>query len=481
MTRPALRLAPGTRRAVAAFLVVLVSAVALVACGGRSPGIVSDNDGGLDANSCLPIPCPSGAPWDPTSCSCLSSTSSSGVGTGVCAALSCPTGYVVALLGSICECLPLQQPTDASVTPVAVPDASEDVSNDISLVYPDTGTAQPDVYGYLPDVWISPPADAYIYPPPFDSGTPYYDSNYCPYYYYCGTGYTLGPNCQCELCPNTCPAGQQPGSGCNGCNACTLTCPAGFHYGQSCSCVPDGVDAGGTPPPDASPDAGGGCLLEGYTHCAVGAWCQLGTCPDGTTQYGCFCNADGTATCSVTCPVPPPCTIPGQASCPAGAQCMYGSCSGNPTGDVLVCSCNTYYGYYGYDSGGSPSAYCYTASCADGGPQGIDAGNVTDGGVTCLLAGYTSCAAGSYCALGTCPGGSTYGCTCNQDGTATCDLVCPTPPPCQIPGEGTCPYGQSCVFGCSGTTGTGLSCSCNYYGGGAYCSTVSCASVTRDN
>jgi hypothetical protein len=234
------------------------------------------------------------------------------------------------------------------------------------------------------------------------------------------------------------------------------------------------------PQPDAS-DGGVSCLLEGYNSCAAGSWCRLGTCPDGTTQYGCYCNANGTATCSLTCPVPAPCTIPGQASCPVGSQCLYGSCTNNPSGALLVCSCNAYGGYYGDAGSGGNSASCYTASCADGGPQYLDAGNPVDGGVTCLLEGYTSCPAGSWCALGTCPGGQQYGCQCNQDGTATCDLVCPQPAPCQIPGEGTCPYGQQCVFGCNGTTsGTGLSCSCNYYGGSAYCSTVSCSSVGRD-
>jgi hypothetical protein len=314
-----------------------------------------------------------------------------------------------------------------------------------------------------------------------------YDTLYCPYWYYppnyCGPGYSLSQTtCQCVSCPNTCPYGQTPSAGCGACTACTSVCPTGFQYGPNCTCVPDGVEAGPMPQPDAA-DAGVSCLLEGYTNCAAGAWCQLGTCPDGKTQYGCYCNSDGTATCSMTCPVPPPCTIPGQASCPAGAQCVYGSCTNNASGDVLVCSCSSYGYYYGYDAGSNPNyASCYTASCADGGPQLFDAGTPTDGGVTCLLGGYTSCPAGSWCALGSCPGGQQYGCTCNEDGTATCDLVCPQPAPCDIPGEGTCPYGHTCVFGCNGTTsGTGLSCSCNYYGGGAYCSSIACSQVGPDN
>jgi hypothetical protein len=459
-------------RCCAFFIFVVVSAMGIAACGGRSPDLVTDTDGAggdaiaLDAGTCLPEPCPSGAPWNASTCSCESVTVGNTDASDLCTSLSCPVGYVVGLVGASCVCLQLQQQEvpDVWVSPPAEDASLEDSTTTVGL----------DVW-YVPppdgDLYYAEAGDAYSYPPPTDAIS-------CPYYYYygCDAGYTLGANCQCEACPNTCPPGQVAGNGCTGCYACTAACPAGFHYGTNCSCVPNGIDAG--PPPDASDGGGVSCLLQGYNSCPAGTWCQLGTCPGGTTQYGCYCGADGTATCSVTCPVPPPCTIPGQASCPAGSQCVYGSCASNPTGDLLVCSCNS------YAYGGGNNASCYTASCADGGPQYLDAGNPGDGGgVRCLLEGYTSCPAGSWCSLGTCPDGTTqYGCQCNQDGTATCNLVCPQPAPCQIPGEGSCPYGHQCLFGCNGTTtGTGLSCSCNY-GGSAYCSTASCSgSVGYDN
>jgi hypothetical protein len=334
---------------------------------------------------------------------------------------------------------------------VTIDDAPFDVS-----VYPDTS-----IY----DVYY-PPYDVY-YPP--DVG----DDVNCPPYY-CGNGYTTDQFCQCVPCNSTCPYGQQAGPGCNGCVACPYQCPANFDYGPNCGCVPHGTEAGAPPPTDGGDGGGVTCQIEGYYSCTAGSWCELGICPGGTTQYGCYCNMDGTATCDLSCPVPPPCAIPGQGTCPYGAQCVYGSCANNPNGDLLVCSCNS-----GGPSGGS--AYCYTASCADGGPFIGDGGIFEDGGgndagVTCLLEGYRSCSAGSFCSLGTCPNGTTqYGCLCNADGTATCDLTCPAPPPCVIPGEGTCPYGTQCTFGtCNGGVGTTLTCYCAY-GGSANCYTSSCS------
>jgi len=58
------------------------------------------------------------------------------------------------------------------------------------------------------------------------------------------------------------------------------------------------VDASG----DGSSDARYGCYLEGHIYCPIDTWCPIGTCPDGVTQYGCTCNADGTTTCSLDCP-----------------------------------------------------------------------------------------------------------------------------------------------------------------------------------
>lgn len=472
-------MSPRPVRSLALLAMVAAFSAVLLACGGRSdnnqatgPG----DDGGLtaaDGSSCEPLPCPSNSAWNASICGC-EAVDNSGIPVVVdamaqCPPLPCPYGTVVAMVGSSCACVAEPSPPDSS---------------------PPTGPYEDSPYYYpydsSPDVWYyPPPIDApYVYPteagPGFDSGP------YCPYYYYnynpCGSGYSLGPNCQCELCPaSTCPIGDMPGPGCNGCTACPTSCPTGFDYGPSCTCVPHGVDAGPPVPPDAS-DAGVGCLLEGYNNCAAGSWCQLGTCPDGRTQYGCYCDQNGHATCSLTCPVPPPCTIPGQAACPYGQQCVYGSCAADPASELLVCSCNSggyYPGYPGFPGGdaGTSSASCYTASCADGGPQYLPDAGPPSGGVTCLLEGYYSCSAGSYCSLGTCPDGTPYGCTCNQDGTATCNLACPTPPPCQIPGEGSCPYGTSCVFGCgSGSNGTGLSCYCGW-GGSANCNTVQCSQI----
>ncbi len=472
-------MSPRPVRSLALLAMAAAFAAALLACGGQSDNkpLSAGDDGGPfateDGGTCAVLPCPSNSAWNDTICGC-EALDNMGFPVVVdamaqCPPMLCPYGTMFEQVGSFCACVG-----------GALPDAG-----------PDDSPYYPPVYDapYYPPPSMDAPY--YPYPPyPYDSGPycPYYNNGYNP----CGTGYTMGPNCQCELCPDTCPIGEMPGLGCNGCTACTTRCPAGFDYGPSCTCVPHGVDAGPPVPPDAS-DGGGGCLLEGYNNCAAGSWCQLGTCPDGRTEYGCYCDQKGNATCSLTCPVPPPCTIPGQAACPYGQQCVYGSCSADPASDLLVCSCNSGSLYFpggpgfppgyppGYSTdGGSPasSASCYTASCADGGPQYLPDAGPPSGGVTCLLEGYYSCSAGSYCSLGTCPDGTPYGCTCNQDGTATCDLTCPPPPPCQIPGEGSCPYGTSCVFGCgSGSNGTGLSCYCGW-GGSANCNTVQCSQVT---
>jgi hypothetical protein len=454
-------------RSLAVFGLVFASAAALMACGGTAlaPSFDGEAPSG-DGGACeIVLPCPSNAPWNPDTCACEAVRDSGAPfvvdAMAECPEITCPSGSALSLLDGACVCLIV--PRDAG---------------------PDGTTAEYDA-PYVPP----PPYDATYYPPPPypdasiyypDTGTAYYPDGgpFCGYYppgypYACPSGYTLGPNCTCDLCSATCPIGEQPGPGCNGCTTCTTTCPAGFDYGPSCGCVPQGVDAGPPAPPDAG-DAGVSCLIEGYNTCAPDTWCALGTCPNGTTQYGCYCDHDGKATCSLSCPVPAPCEIPGQASCPVGQSCIYGSCASDPNGDLLVCTCNTY-SYYGSDAG---SASCYTASCADGGPQYLpDAGQPNDGGVSCLLEGYTYCNAGSFCPIATCPGGTSVGCFCNQDGTSTCDLTCPPVAPCEIPGEGTCPYGTSCVFGCGGgTTGTGLSCYCQW-GGGASCSTEPCSEL----
>ena len=315
-------------------------------------------------------------------------------------------------------------------------------------------------------------ADAYVDAPYYPDDVFYYadvvpdsyyyypDSPYCYYPPYCGNGYMVDSNCQCVLCAQTCPLGQTQGYACSGCVACNA-CPQGLVAGPNCSCVPPGTEAGPPPPVDSGDGGGPACVLEGYYTCAAGSWCQLGTCPDNVTQYGCYCDATGKATCDLSCPKPPACSIPGQAACPYGSQCVYGSCA-DPAATLLVCSCY---------SGGS--AYCSTTTCGEGGVPYQDAGPPADAGVTCLLEGYTTCSAGQFCSLGTCPGGTQYGCFCNQDGTATCNLTCPPAPPCQIPGEGECAFGSQCTFGtCGGGSGTLLSCYCGY--GGASCNTYQC-------
>jgi hypothetical protein len=442
-------------RSLALLLIALVSAAAVEACGGNSLDLNAPDadftlgDGGV---GCAVRPCPSGAPLNLATCECEVGTGVPGAtdATAGCPPEPCPPNSFLVLQGDACFCAPVGSRPDAGETSDATTDGPYDAS--------------PRDSGFPRD------APAFVFDAPQDEGTYPYDSSYCYYDYYgCGTGYAVTPSCTCELCPNTCPVGQMPGPSCAGCVACATTCPAGFDYGPSCGCVPHGTSPGPTPP-----DGGNGvtCLLEGYQSCNAGSWCELGTCPDGKTQYGCYCNADGTATCSLSCPVPPPCTIPGHTDCPPGRECVYGSCASDPSGDLLICQCSSY--------GDSGTAYCYTASCADGGPTNLPDAGSDNGGVTCSLEGYYSCSAGSWCSLGTCPDGTTqYGCFCNADGTSTCNLVCPTPPPCQIPGEGTCPYGTSCIYGCSGPTGTGLSCYCQW-GGTANCSTASCSALSSD-
>jgi hypothetical protein len=456
------------------FSLVLASAVLVLGCGGNSGlhggGTNPLDDAGLDGGACLPLPCPSSAPWDPAYCACVPEDGGPFIvpqGNG-CYNLVCPTGTFATDLNGSCVC-------QVSNGDDGIPDATngDDVLNDAPYYYLDSP------YAYDAPV-IGYDALYYYYDAPYyGDAQPAYDASvYCnPYYsqYYCGAGYTYmqAPDagyCTCIACTLTCPNGQTPGQGCSACVACSTACPTGFYTGPNCSCIPNGVDAG--PPPDASPgpeagvDGGfDGCTLMGYTTCARGTWCSLGTCPDGKTEYGCYCDSTGTATCNLACPAPKACNIPGLGTCLPGQQCVYGAdaCQGD-SGTLLSCSCY---------SGGT--AYCSSVSCAYAsyylGDGGLESGTTSDGGPSCYLEGYTQCPVGQFCALGTCPGGTSYGCTCNADGTTTCNLQCPPPPPCNIPGEGTCPYGQTCTFG---TCSTGLlSCSCGY-GGNVNCYTTTC-------
>lgn len=489
-------------RRIALALFAHLSLVLQVACGGQSQNSLSDD--GANSDACPAASCAANEAWNQASCACepldgnIPPAAADASEDRIEAATDCPCpggSMSVSVTAGQCVCVPIEAGADAAVPPAdATPDTSttdspEDAPHDSpgaqdAVVHDSASSGEPlsndsgathdssAIYdsasshdssstadSSFPLDATSPLDSSYFYG--FDSSYSTYDSSsYCAPTA-CGPGYGATPSCECFACTNACPAGETPSAGCGGCSPCGYKCPAGLEYGSGCNCGPPGSDAG----PDTGDGGGVSCLLEGYISCSAGSWCQLGICPDNTSQYGCYCNPDGTADCDSACPVPPPCTIPGEGTCPYGDQCLFGHCAADPSSSVLICSCS---------SGGS--AYCQTAPCSelpDSGPGlGLDAG---DGGTTCLLEGNYPCSAGSFCALGFCPyGGTELGCTCNADGTATCQLVCPAPPPCTIPGEGVCPYGAECTYGtCSGNTGTQLSCSCGG-GGVANCYTVSC-------
>ncbi len=439
----------------ALLLPAMFLATVLAACGGRSDSLAVGDDGpapdgqgiGIGSsggNRCLPAPCPSGAPWNPTLCACeLADDGGSPIleDAGPCPDLMCPDNTYFEIVNGQCLCAAYPD-FDA---PIDTYDAPDDAPQTVDAPYP---------YD----------APYYSYDAPYSYDSPIYQED-SPYYYcnlYCGPGSQLDYNsCTCVSCPTVCPLGSMPSYNCGSCTPCSA-CPAGFEQtGPNCGCVPDGVTPPPTPP-EAGPDGGGGCTLEGYYSCALGSWCALGTCPGSQTQYGCYCNTDGTTTCNLSCPAPPACQIPGLGSCASGASCVYGQCDGD-AGSLLYCSC---------EYGGS--AYCDTIPCSET-VMLPEAGPAADAGPSCNLEGYTQCPVGSYCQLGTCPGGSSYGCICNADGTTACDLACPPPGPCTIPGEGTCPYGQSCTFGsCSNGTGAQLVCFCES-NGQASCYSSGCA------
>jgi hypothetical protein len=412
--------------------------LANAACGGTA---VLSTEYGDDANfgQCTPLPCPSNLGWDPVTCACDVSGDDAGIpveiedATATCAALRCPSGFVTERLSTGCACIHPVPPSEDATT--------EEIDASVSDA---PTTSYEDVYTY--DV-----SD-------YDGG--------CGFIYDCGNGYSQNSNCQCVRCDDTCPAGESPGDNCVGCIACPYKCPVGLVSGPDCSCVPPGTTTTG--PVDAGDGGGPTCEIAGYLQCAAGSWCALGTCPDNKTQFGCYCDASGHSTCQLECPTPPPCTIPGEGTCPYGSQCAFGSCS-SASDTQLVCSC--------YQNG---QAYCSTTSCEAGAFVGPDSGSGS--GVTCLLEGYLTCNAGSFCSVATCPDGTTQvGCFCNADGTATCQVDCPPPPPCVIPGEGTCPFGSQCTFGtCNGSSGTLLSCSCNYGSTSASCYTYPCSQASFD-
>jgi hypothetical protein len=454
-----------SRRRIALVLVQSWLLFAL-ACGGQSQTVLDDAG---DAGVCPVSTCAANQSWNPAGCRCeLRDDGGSSVADAMdaCAPIPCPLGSVPGRVGGVCGCVSVDAGVDA-LPPIDAPkdapqaDAAPDSPTDSPVAPTDATLYDSGPYDAttLDAALDAAPYDATVDALPVDGpyffdSSPYVDSSrFCPPYYFCGPGYQWNAYCQCVPCANACPSGQTPSAGCAACTACSNQCPPGFHYGSGCNCGPPGTDAGpNNPPIDGGPAA---CMLQGNTWCSAGSWCPLGTCPDNTTEYGCYCNPDGTATCSLVCPSPPPCSIPGQGTCPFGAQCVFGNCAANPSSTALVCSCN-----YG------GSASCNTAPCnsfTEGGIVPVDGG---DAGVTCLLEGNYPCPAGTFCPLGTCPDNVTpYGCTCNPDGTATCKLTCPPPPPCTIPGEGTCPGGTQCVFGaCTSSTATQLVCDCGLDG-----------------
>jgi hypothetical protein len=457
-----------SRRRTLLFLFTQSSLVLLIACGGTSQILPGSASG--DA-PCPESACSSNKSWNPLSCMCeVRGDGGSPDGADAetpCPQIQCPAGSVQGRAGGACACVLIEAgvldatPLVDAPNDVAQLDATHD-SPDNSQVAPlDASPYDSTTYDAAP--LDGSPFDATIYDAPyivdattFDSYYSY-DSPWCGPFW-CPPGYQMNAFCQCLPCSIACPSGQSPTAGCGGCAPCSTKCPAGFQYGNGCNCGPPGTDA-------AANGADGGsvtCLLQGNFPCSAGSWCPLGTCPDNTTEYGCYCNADGTASCSLVCPPPPACAIPGQGTCPYGAQCVYGDCATDASATALVCNCN---------SGGSAS--CYTSLC-NGAEAGVPSADAGDGGVTCLLEGNYLCSAGSWCPLGVCPDNTTeYGCTCNPDGTATCKLTCPPPPACTIPGEGTCPSGTSCLFGtCTSNAATQLSCFCN--SGYANCFTIPC-------
>jgi len=536
------------RRRIASVFIAIPFLFGLAGCGGEDQVEVnSPVEAGPDAaDACVPISCVSNSTWSASQCRCIgidgsvrdsaSDGSADSANANDAMADAADTGPDGSLDASA-EAAPdssanqLDAPGDVSSDTgsdgaVAVHDAMADVSvgHDSSSLIDATPPPGDSTTG-LPDSGdrdsSGPSADSAPYDviPIFDS--PIAEdtgiSPWCaPIGYTCPNGYVMDSMCKCELCSMTCPAGETPGSGCQSCVACPYSCPAGYDLGPNCACTPhvtdSGIDTGtesdsgdsSTGVHDAEADASdasaaSSCLLGGSVYCNVDSWCQMGVCPDGKTQYGCYCNSDGTSSCSLNCPGATSCEIPGESGeCPLGSNCMYGSCSSSSSA-VLICNCynngsvgigiiggsgGTGTGGVGIPypvTGGSSGASCYTTTCGDLDGGSLDSGTsyyIPDGGPVqpgCLIEGYLGCPAGQYCALGTCPNGTTYGCTCNLDGGADCKMNCGTTD-CVIPGEGTCRDGTSCNFGsCEDAGASILSCSC--YAGSASCYTQTCSSL----
>jgi hypothetical protein len=363
-------------------LLFLASLASIAGCAGHSTVLGSGED--VDG-ACTPTACAAGSVWDEASCSCAAGLPDAGpvvqpdATVPTCPPLACPPGWGSGVLQGQCACVMLDAgppdatvPTDGSLTDAPPSDDSSSDANptDANPTDANPTDAPPDadydacnIYCPYPQV-MGPGCTCQCTPNWCGAGyaaTPQCGctpcTNACPSgsspaagcgscvacSFPCSAGFMFGDGCSCVPCaPDICPSGKTPGSGCNTCVACTNACPAGFTYGEECGCVPDGVDA------SVPADSGVTCSIGGYNGtCAAGSWCPLGTCGDGKTQYGCYCNPDGTATCNVTCPL---CTIPGVGMCSYDAWCTFGTCAGDAS-EQLECYC--------YAGGSS----CQTLSC----------------------------------------------------------------------------------------------------------------------
>ena len=336
----------------------------MVECGG---GVARERvaDGGIGVGQCTPLACPPEAAWDPVSCACQPIASATNPGSPGCSA-QCPNGTVLEIVNGVCGCVALE-PLDATldVTEIDAP-----------------GVTDNDAYAYpwAPDA--SPCTTAYGGPcGPGSAG-------------YTDPGATHG-TCTCFKCPNSCPSGQIPVEGCGGCIACSTKCPQGFVYGTECSCVPIGTVQSAVPPgPDGGPTW---CPYLEESSCPAGQWCPAGTCPDGQTQYGCYCDAQAHLTCQLACQMNwgGTCLLAGNFICDAGSFCEMGLCRDDSTPYGCICNADG------------------TATTCDQCPPGLQ--------LPCWIPGVGTCPGGSTCKYDTCDGGSgaITSCSC-FDGTLSC-------------------------------------------------------------
>ncbi len=427
--------------------------VILFACGGRADGTLDDDAGPGDASPDQAEQAPDGGPVGDASGPDVTDATSD-----ACPATTCPAGST---LGADCRCWDTH---DAAVDACASCPPYTTADGNCScracggcapgwILEPNCGCFDPDS-GLIGD---GSPWDVYI------------PDSSC--FAFCPPGYVQTPECSCvSTFPDDGGCVCTP-YGCNcGFDASCAPCPSGTQLDSNdCQCIPLDASVDAHAGNDAS--VGPGCWLEGYQYCPGDTWCELGSCPNGT-QTGCYCNANCKASCSVECPPPAPCYIPSFGDCPAGASCAVGPCP-NPADGSVVCFCSQ-------DGTFSCDSSCNGAS--DGGPE--TGPTPTDAGPGCYLSvgygypygpygGTEFCASGTFCELGVCPDGVTqYGCFCNADGTASCSLSCPPPPPCYVPGYGDCAVNTTCTVGMCPNNGGPINCTC--YQGGSYTCSGSC-------